>query len=75
MKTLILKIKRQFWRFRLSNLEDKILWRYCLKPEKYQYLMKRTNFCKRIALDYSLRKFSEQLEMLQKVYKLTIERL
>jgi hypothetical protein len=75
MKNFLLKIKRGYWKFKLSSLESDIIWRYCLQFKKYQILMIRLNFCKKIAMDYSLEKFSEQFHVMKQVYKSTIRRM
>lgn len=73
MKNLQLKFKRFIWKIRIDNLEGNTIFKYAFRPDKYKPIMSRIKFCKRIAFQYPLNKFSEQLEIMQKVYNSTLK--
>lgn len=73
MKNIILKTRRLIWKLKVENLEMNIVFKYALRPKEYYPLMNRVKFCKTIAIDHSLNRFSEQVHVLSEIYGSTIK--
>lgn len=73
MKNFILIIKQLIWKYKLSTLSEKILYKYAFSG-KYGSFRASQNFCERL-VNTNLKKFSENLEMLNSVFKMTQKRM
>lgn len=73
MKNLILIIKQLIWKYKLSNLSETVLYKYAFS-DKYCSFRAGHNFCKKL-VNTNLKKFSENLEILNSVFNMIQKRI